>query len=186
MPPPRSRPVVAVVLAVAAMVVGCSSGPAGPPDPFPPRPVDIAIERLDPCALLSDTTRSELQMGGARAGTAPVRGVSTQVCGWSSIRTGYDYSVQFLPQDAADAVGAPGTRVGVVEGYGSVRVIDRVGSYPLCEIVVDVGEARAIRARAAAITRETDGSPRPADEVCRRAETVAADALRTAVRGRTG
>jgi hypothetical protein len=182
----RRRRTIALMVATVATVASCSSAPAGPPDPFPLRPAEIDIERLDPCAMLSAMTRSELQVDGARADAVPVRGVMTRVCGWSSIRTGYDYSVQFLPHDAAEAVGDPRTRVGVVEGFGSVRVIDRVDSYPLCEIVVDVGEARTIRARAAAITRGTDGSPRPVDEVCRRAETVAADALRTAVRSQTG
>ena len=96
------------------------------------------------------------------------------------MRTGYYYSVQLIPQDAAEAVGTPGAVVGVVEGYGTVQIADRVETFPLCEVLVDVNEGQLMRARAKSIIREGGRTPRPEDAVCRRAEDVARDAVNAA------
>ena len=179
MPRSRSRSVVPSVL-VALVVAGCGAAPPGPSDPFPSRPADIDIERLDPCALLSAEKRAELQVGAGQAGTAPVGGAMTRACGWLSIRTGYDYSVQFIPQNAADAVGAEGAVVDAVEGYGTVQVVDRVETYPLCEILIDVNEEQLVRVQVQTVRHSADESPGPGGAACERGRTLAADVVRTA------
>jgi hypothetical protein len=172
-PPSHSRPVVALVLAVAAVVAGCSSAPAGPPDPFPPRPADIDIERLDPCALLGPERRVELQIGAGEPGTVQIDGTASRTCGWLSIPTGYDYSVQFIAQDAAAAAGAEGAVVGSVGGYGSVEVVARTDTYPLCEVLLDVHEGQLVRVQVQTVRRGSPGAGDRTDAACERSRAVA-------------
>jgi hypothetical protein len=181
----RSRPLrmVAVMLAGVATAVGCSAAPAGPPDPFPPRPMEIDIERLDPCALVGPRARADLRVGTGRPATAVSRGVTTRACGWGSLDTPFDYSVQLIPQDAEEAVGVSGTVVGTVAGYGTVRIVEREDTYPLCEILVDVGDAQLMRIQVQAVERQRgSGAPYPVDQVCAQADTAVTEALQSARR----
>ena len=180
MPRSRSRSVVLAAL-VALVVAGCGAAPAGPPDPFPPRPADIDIERLDPCTLLSAEKRAELQVGAGQAGTAPVSGATTRACGWGSLDTPFDYSVQLIPQDAAAAVGASGAVVGTAEGYGTVQITDRRESYPLCEVLVDVNDGQLMRIQVRTVERErVTGEPYRIEETCSHARLAVGEVVRNA------
>lgn len=175
---------VPAVVLVALALAGCSGGsaPAAPPDPFPPRPAAIDIERIDPCATLTAQQLAPFGVGveDERAGTAPVGGVTSRACAWSNLEADFGYSVQLIPRDAAEAAGGPGTVVGAIEGYGTVQVTDRETTAPLCEIYVDVNDGQVFRIQARANAKRPDGSLPPIDEVCRRAEVVTAESLRTA------
>ncbi|ALE74046.1 hypothetical protein AD006_22975 [Pseudonocardia sp. EC080610-09] len=174
---------IALMVATAATVAGCSSAPAAPPDPFPPRPAEIDIERLDPCALVGARARADLRVGTGRPATAVSSGTTTRACGWGSLDTPFDYSVQLIPQDAADAVGAPGAVVGTIAGYGTVRIVEREATYPLCEILVDVGEAQLMRIQVQTVERQRgSGAPYPVDQVCAQADAAATEALESARR----
>ncbi|MBC3191373.1 DUF3558 family protein [Pseudonocardia sp. C8] len=163
------------------LVAGCGGPPPGPPDPFPPRPEVLDIERLEPCGLLSPQARAVFQVDEGRSGTAQLRGVTTRACGWGSLDTPFDYSVQLIPQDAAQAVGAAGTVLGSVEGYGTVRHTDREETFPLCEILVDVNEGQLLRIQVQTVERRRDnGAAYPIEQVCGQAELAAADAVRSA------
>ena len=183
-----SRPIcrlVTVLALAAAVTAGCTPAPAAPLDPFPPRPADIDIERVDPCATLTAEQRDALQVGVGRPGTAPVGGATTRACGWGSLDTPFDYSVQLIPQDASEAVGTSNAVVGTAEGYGAVQITDQVASYPLCELLVDANEGQLMRVRARAVERRrADDSPYPIDEVCGQAGLLAAEVIRT-LRGGT-
>lgn len=175
---------VPAVVLVALALAGCSGGsaPAAPPDPFPPRPAAIDIERIDPCATLTAQQLAPFGVGveDERAGTAPVGGVTSRACAWANMESDYSHTVQLIPRDAAEAVGGSGTVVGAIEGYGTVRVTARETASPLCEIYVDVNDGQLMRIQVQAIAVRPDGSSPPIDEVCQRAEVVVAEALRTA------
>lgn len=177
-----SRPIcrlVAVLALAAAVTAGCTPAPGAPPDPFPPRPADIDIERVDPCATLTAEQRDALQVGVGRPGTAPVGGATTRACGWGSLDTPFDYSVQLIPQDAAGAVGSPEAVVGATEGYGTVQITDRVETFPLCEVLVDINDGELMRVQVQTVERQRgDGAPYPIDRVCEQAELVATEAVR--------
>lgn len=173
----------AVVTAMLILVLaGCAQAQPGPPDPFPPRPEAIDLSRLDPCATLTPQQLAPLGLGpeDRRTGTPVVGGKSTRVCGWSNGEVAFGYSVQFIPADAVDAVGAEGATVEVIEGYGAVRTTDRETTAPLCEIHVDSSEGQLIRTQTRALKVGRDGSLPTIDETCRRAVNVTAEMIRTA------
>ncbi|MFP5023251.1 DUF3558 family protein [Pseudonocardia phyllosphaerae] len=169
-----------VVPVVVAVVAGCGSVPAGPPDPFPPRPQAIDIERLDPCALLTPEQQEARNVGSGQAGSAVLDGATTRACSWVSIDSPLSYAAQLIPQSAVGASGEPGT----IDGYGSVRVADRVDTYPRCDVLLDVNDDQLIRIQVEAQTRPSPGDQRsyPVAEVCAAAEKTASDVLRSARR----
>ncbi|MFP5072918.1 DUF3558 family protein [Pseudonocardia nantongensis] len=166
----------------AAVTAGCTPAPAAPLDPFPPRPADIDIERVDPCATLSPELKRELQVGEGVAGTAPVDEMTTRACGWGNLLDGFNYTIQLIPQDAGRAVADPGTWVSTVAGFGTVTQTERADTFPLCQVLVDVNDGQTIRIQVQTTDEQTDGAAYPVDEVCRRADRVAADAVQNADR----
>lgn len=174
-----ARPAVLfALLGVALVVVGCGgAAPAAPPGPFPPRPVDIDVSRLDPCELLTAEQRSALGVDDGETRTGRLSGGETRGCLWHNFDDGYNFTAQTVAGPAATAAGAPDTSLESVAGYGAVQTTDFGDSAPLCGLLIDVADDAAIRVQAQATGRSPDGSRLPFDEVCAEAADVAADVI---------
>jgi hypothetical protein len=161
---------------------GCASAPVGPPDPFPPRPADIDLNRLDPCATVSPESLRDAGVDPEdRQVAAPVvGGKPTRLCDWGGYGSDFTFAVQFFPSDAASVVGADGAVVGEIEGYGTVRVTERETIAPFCEIIVDTGESQLIRTQTQAADLEGPGPGSWIDKTCDRAVRLTAEVIRSA------
>jgi hypothetical protein len=177
--PARNHTLIMVVLVSVTALAGCVAGT--PDTPFPPRPQEIDISRLDPCALLPSATKAELGVrDGEPGGTTLDGGAQSRNCGWDNFDTGTSYSVQLVGIDAAAALG-DGRSVETVGGYGAVRQIESPESAPLCALVIDINAAQMARVLVLS-TRYADGRPRPIDDVCTEAAGVATGVVETARR----
>jgi hypothetical protein len=170
----------AVVLVL--VLGGCASAPVGPPDPFPPRPADIDLAGLDPCATISaENLRAAGVDPGDRQVAAPVvGGKPTRLCDWGGYRSIFTFTVQFFPTDAASAAGADGAVVGEIEGYGTVRLTAHETVAPLCEVLVDAGENQLIRTQTSVASPEPPGPGSWLDKTCDRSTRLTAEVIRTA------
>jgi hypothetical protein len=170
----------AVVLVLA--LGGCASAPVGPPDPFPARPADIDLNRLDPCATVSpESLRAAGVDPDRRRVAAPVvGGKPTRLCDWGGYGSDFGFTVQFFPSDAEQAVGADGAMTGEIEGYGTVRFTERETIAPFCEILVDTGESQLIRTQTQAADVEPPGPGSWIDKTCDRAVRLTAEVIRSA------
>ena len=177
--PARRRTSVLLAVVVGGVVLGGCGG-ADPADVFPDRPQDIDVAGLDPCAALTTAKQAELGVETGEPGQNDVDGARARNCGWNNFDSGSSYSVQLIGIDASQALGDTRT-VETVAGYGAVRQTQYTDSAPMCALIIDIHDGQIMRVLAQT-TRWVDGRPRPIDEVCRDASTVAADAVNEARR----
>ncbi|MFP5069177.1 DUF3558 family protein [Pseudonocardia nantongensis] len=178
-PARRRAPVLFALLGAAVVIAGCGGAePVAPPGPFPPRPADIDVLRLDPCELVTPEQRSALGVDDGEARTGRLSSGETRVCLWHNFDDGYNFTAQTVAgPSAATAAGAPDTSVESVAGYGAARTTDFGDSAPLCGLVIDAADDAAIRVQAQATGRGPDGSRQTFDQVCAKASDVATDVI---------
>ena len=91
----RRRTFVLLALVVLGLVLaGCGGAGAGPANPFPPRPVTIDVDRIDPCATVSDQQRRAFGLSSGRPPEFALTPAGSRGCGWSDFADGYNFTVQ--------------------------------------------------------------------------------------------
>jgi len=146
-----------VGLATAFGVIGCG-GPAqrqsAPPQPaasaaLPPRPVELPLGGVDPCALLTDDQRGKLHLDPGDSSHENFGGpVQGPVCVWTNTPKTPDneYSgAAILNHGAEYALGAEALRT--VDGFAATTTTS-IGSDPnfYCGLLVDVAPGQALNA----------------------------------------
>lgn len=139
---------VVLVLVVLVGTAGCAAPAIGPPAPTTPagpqlegmRPVDIPVAAIDPCSLLTEPQREELQVG--RPFFEPPDGRIEQTCSWtrSPEEPIEGYNVGPSPgHPAALLESGRGAREIVVTGFPAVEVQSMYTSDgDACTVLVDV------------------------------------------------
>ncbi|MBP2364981.1 DUF3558 family protein [Pseudonocardia parietis] len=172
--PVRRRTPVLLASAVGVVVLaGCGGGGADQASPFPERPVSINVDLIDPCSTLSDEQRRTLGLSQGQSPEYTLTPAPSRGCAWSDFTTGYNFTVQTLPLSAEESVGAEGTRLTEVSGFGAVEATSLHDTTPICQLVIDADEARSIRVQAQSVLYGDDGRPRDSDLICPRAAEVA-------------
>lgn len=180
-----ARLLVPTSLLVGGILAGCSSAPQTPPDPFPERPFAVDVAALDPCTTLTDEQVRGLGDGVTRSSGEPnVGGRPSRACGWLPAGGEYPGSVQTLGFDAAESIGAPGTTLDSVSGFGALRVVETEPS-PTCDLILDVADGASIRVTVQSFRREPDGGRTPPDLVCEQTRRLAEQVVDT-LRARSG
>ncbi|MBC3194633.1 DUF3558 domain-containing protein [Pseudonocardia sp. C8] len=174
---PVRRGTSAVLAAVVGGLVLAGCGGGEPASPFPPRPVDIDVSTLDPCSTLTRDQQDVLGVGPGEVRVLTLPSGPSRACMWSNVDDGFNYTVQVIDESATAAVGAPGTSVDTVGGFGAVRVTDFAGSAPLCELYVDSADDRSIRVQVQATADDPDGSAKPLEKVCAVTSSVASQVM---------
>jgi len=152
----RLLPPIAAALALA--VAGCagSSGPPeGPSKPaaqhgqsLPPRPVELRLDGVDPCTLLTDAQRARLEAGPGTPDTDQNGPLPGKVCTWLGATLhpdqGYDVTLA-LTQGAEFALGGEPLRS--VDGFAATTTTS-IGSDPnyFCGLLVDVAPGQSLAA----------------------------------------
>ncbi|BBG04287.1 MULTISPECIES: DUF3558 family protein [Pseudonocardia] len=157
-----------LLVAIAALLTGCS--PDAPAGPFPPRPADIDTTSVDLCAALTTEQQDELGVEAGEPDSAELGDGPTRLCGWSNYRNGYNYSVQTTPVPAAVAVGTPDSTVQEIDGYGVVQVTANETSAPLCTYYVDTSDNLGLRTLTQLTGRDMRNESGAIEEVCQRAK----------------
>ena len=175
----RGTTVLLVLLGIATAVAGCSADePAGP---FPDRPRDIDVSRLDPCDSLTEQQLGSRGLGTGTPGTATVNGATARDCTWIGSRIGA--GVQFIPLGADAAATESGSRMLLVAGFGAVEGAPETNNGPglpaFCQIAVDAGPQQTVRVQINNGRPDTGGDPQAIRDVCRQAEDVAEAVLTT-------
>ncbi|MEU6700065.1 DUF3558 family protein [Pseudonocardia sp. NPDC046786] len=169
----RGTTVLLVLLGIATAVAGCSADESA--GPFPDRPRDIDVSRLDPCMLLGAPGRQVRGVGQGEADEQIVEGLAARSCSWNNFDNGRSYSVQLIGMEADRALGQ-GRVVETIAGYGAVRQTEFTDSAPMCALIVDVHSGQSMRVVAQSVL-DVDGAPRPIGFVCDDAATLTAEIL---------
>ncbi|ANY07523.1 DUF3558 family protein [Pseudonocardia sp. HH130630-07] len=186
--PARSRASALLTLAVTAVLAAGCGAEEPPPGPFPPRPQDIAVDRLDPCQGFTAAKATELETRGPQpsddeqnAMVSRAQGARSRGCAWHNFDDGTSYGVTFIDRDATNGHGADignGT-IDQIAGYGIVRQEDEV--FGACTISIDANQDRTIDVDVYELAG-ADGQRPPIAGMCRQAAdltTHVIDTLRT-------
>ncbi|ALE86350.1 DUF3558 family protein [Pseudonocardia sp. HH130629-09] len=168
---------VLVLLVVCGVVVGC--GAAGSEGPFPPWPAEIDVANVDPCVAMTPELRQRLGVEGDNPATVPLADGPSRACSWGNFDSGDNYTVQSIQSPAAEVATAGGVIVTVVDGYGVIRIVEQRERSALCELYLDTADTASVRIQAESLGYG-EQSPVSADDVCRRAELLAASYLAVA------
>lgn len=144
------RTQLAIALTAAVALAGC--GPVagdegrGGPTSFPDRRFELDVATLDPCDALGAEDRDRLGVRTTRPGTS--QGGTSRDCTWST-RDGLGYTLQTFGVGAEEAFEPAGSEIVDVAGVGAVqRRTSAPGTgLPLCQLVLDVGDAASLRAQ---------------------------------------
>lgn len=173
--PVRARcSVLLAVVAVILVVGGCATGE--PSGPFPERPQDIDVDRLDPCALLTPELQTRLGVEPGMPSEATVDGALSRNCRWNNFDNRTGYAIQLIYYDASRAIGN-GT-VDQIAGYGVVRLL-AASRIPLCGVVVDAEPDRLVRVQVSQFGGSRSPEQQAAD-VCQEATEVTLEVIREA------
>lgn len=184
-------PYIAVLISAGCLLfVGCS--PSNSPTPSPSsesslRPADIAVDRIEPCSMLTEQQTTQLGVRGVRGSTVEtVDGQPSPGCGWivdasrpPDDRTTIDYNSQIISQPISAALGSPGATPTQVNRFDAL-VIPPVADEadPFCQVAVDAAPHTTIRVQALL----QPNAPRiPDGELCRRATDAASMVMTTVV-----
>ena len=148
--------------ALAVSVTGCAGtatapGPGGAPppssapprSPFPSRPVELRLDAVDPCALLSSSQQQQLGLH-QQSLTASADPLGGKDCAWgNSDAPENGYSARTITGHGAEyALGSTtGTQLVEVGGFGAVAT---AGAYTdpnyQCVVVIDVAPGQSLYA----------------------------------------
>jgi len=144
-------PVVAAVVVLTAAGCGAStstpSHTPGPASALPPRPATLSLDDVDPCSLLTDTQRAQLQVRRGSPDTDSSGPFKGRVCTWldqNDPNAGYDGTAA-LHQGAEFALG--GEPVRSVGGFAATTTVS-AGTDPnrFCGLLVDVASGQSLAA----------------------------------------
>lgn len=188
----RHIPAVAVLAAAMVLVgvAGCGGAPPAPPSPppaaaptapkLPPRPVELWLDGVDPCSLLTDAQRHEF---GVYSGKSLPPGNGTPIqgpgCDWSNFPGHPDNSfggTAVLNHGAEYALGREPLRS--VDGFAATTTTS-TGSDPkyYCVVLVDVAPGQALGADYDNLSKDYPGMNR--ELACDKAMRLAAAMLAT-------
>jgi len=125
-----------------------SAAPATTSSPFPPRPVELKLDGLDPCALLN--AGQQRQLGVGQVGTyADSDGLGSAACQWGNNGGKPDnrWLVRMIVKQGADyALGSDtGVQVVQVDGFTAVQTAPPYQDPKLnCVLVVDVAPGQSL------------------------------------------
>lgn len=172
------------VICPVVVITGCGgpSEPAPAASVFPPRPTDLDITKISPCAAVTDVQRRRLDVGSGTPGEVVVSGVSSAACGWQNLSNGFGYNVQTIPLPADQALGEPGSKLTTVNGFGAVQnspaEITSPGIPAFCQLIVDVNEGQNIRIQVQSSDVEASTEQSARDDVCARVNTFASEVMK--------
>lgn len=176
-PASRGAAVAAVLIGLTLPLVGCRSAPSsGDPvaaAPLPPRPAVVDVTGRQPCDLVDDTRRAELDLDAGRPGEVTIDGKPSPTCTYLGRTPKIDSSVQFLPVPAADLARAPGVALDSLAGYGMVRSSDRSETLPGCDIVVDIADDTSLRTQSQALATNLRSAGLTDSALCDRSQKLA-------------
>lgn len=178
---------------VLAGALGACAGPevdgTAAPEPFvgielPPRPRDVPVQDVDPCALLTDAQRAELDLETPPLFTDSDSSVLFE--GPEPLCTSNAFDPRAfgigvaLPYDGLGIAALTGrpvrSQLTPLDVQGFPAVLARPGSDPLfCQVVVDVASGQALNVQ----FRDSGRGDFPQDELCDGAVEIADAAMTT-------
>lgn len=143
----RRRTVLVGLLGAVLVTAGCA---AAPPSPFPPRPKNLDLSRVDLCATLTTAQQQERGTDRESPTVGTVDGQRAPTCAWIDDDTGTYFTIQIVQGSAAVDLQNPGSRVVEISGFGAVRGPNdnpdrRPGTPPFCQIPIDASDGQALR-----------------------------------------
>lgn len=146
--------VLVALLGAVLVIAGCGSvpaEPAGPPNPFPPRPKNLDLSNVDLCATLTPAQKEERGIDRDRESAGVTEyGEPTSTCNWSNDENSAFYAIQIIQGSAAGALLKEGAGVSEISGFGAVRGPDEnpardPGYPPFCQIPIDASDTQTLR-----------------------------------------
>ncbi|SFN21539.1 Protein of unknown function [Pseudonocardia ammonioxydans] len=122
-----------------------------------------------------------MELSEGRPTNVPVGEVTSRACAWSNFDDGFNYTVQLLPMDAADAVGSDDSSLTQINGFGAVQGTGLGSSTPICQLIIDAGPGQAIRVQAQSTLLDDEGQPLTFDQVCPRVSNFATAVVESAL-----
>lgn len=162
------------------------SSPATPPQigsPFPPRPAELPLDRMDPCALL--TADGQAQLGVTQVGQGNDSDeLGSAACQWANHgKPDNRWLVRLVTKRGAEYALASTTGVQVVQvgGFGAVQTAPPYVDPNLnCVLVVDVARGQSLNVKYSNIAGDYPGiSHEVACELDRRAAELMVRNLRS-------
>lgn len=178
------------VVAVLTLA-GCATEPAGPPQPppfvgieLPPRPRDVDVRRIDPCALLTEAQRAEIGLETDplltdRSDGSEFFGGPTMACSSNAFRPraiGVTVELTYDGLGIGSLTGRPVTgQLTALDVQGFPAVLGRPRDPQFCQVLVDLapGSSMSVVFRAGRI------GVIPQGELCDGAQQVADAATST-------
>jgi hypothetical protein len=180
-----------LIVCAAVLVAGCSTQVEPPPPAAigaersglvsPPRPRELPLDGVDPCALLTPAQRTDLGLDG---GSVPYRSAVPKAIGPACSISGSEpraVNVGFalVTGSGIEAITAPGAvtdELTPITVAGFPAVIARPGNPDGCFVDVDVAHGQLLDV----IFRDGGRKPPiPQEQLCRDAVQVAEQAMRT-------
>jgi hypothetical protein len=177
-----------VALLAAMAVTGCTAtvdgdpaaGPTG--SQLPPRPSEVKVEDLDPCALLTADQLDQLDVSGGRFKPADRRGPDS--CSWdrSTREDGFrSYLVGIDPTVGAELSLVPFAVVTTVTGFPAVLTHNQYRSYETqCIVILDVAPGQTVQ-----VNYDYNGPrlPLTREETCGKAQQAAEMVMQNLING---
>jgi uncharacterized protein DUF3558 len=191
------RRLVLLLTTLVVVVAGCAGTPVtGTPSPapstaapgagparveLPPRPRELPLDGVDPCALLTEEQRAELGLDGrVRPGTsdAPLfTGPDCTIVGYEP--RGVGVSLTLATRHGLDELIAPGSvrdELTATDVVGFPAVVARPKQVEFCSVDVDLAEGQFLDVQFSDAARNP---PIPQDQLCRDAVEIAEAAVTT-------
>lgn len=153
---PLRRPGLCLVVGVLAGLAGCGGGRAAPPatvatsSPFPPRPAELPLDAVEPCALLSAAQRAQLGVSAGKSAEQTDE-LGSRACLWASHGNPDNrWMAQLVGKRGANyALGSiEGAQVVTISGYGAVQTTSPDANFRRhCILVIDVAEGQSLIAK---------------------------------------
>ncbi len=177
------------VAALVLVVAGCSVPGVGGPPPFvgpelPPRPRDVLVRGVDPCALLPEEQRAEIGLETPPLLTSREEGSEffegpTMVCtsvAFRPVAFGVLVELTYEGLGIGALTGRPvSSELTVIEVQGFPAVLSRPQDPLFCEVLVDLGPGSSLSVQ----YREGGRGTLARDELCDGVQRVADAAAAT-------
>lgn len=137
-----------LLLAATVGLVGCSSATPAGESRLPPRPSELRLDQVDPCALL---TREQFRQLGVRAGerAEDSDGLGSIACQWRNFPKEPDihYLARLIVKRGADYAldSTTPTQVVTIDGFSAVQTTSPSGNpNDHCLLLVDVAQGQSL------------------------------------------
>lgn len=174
------------IVLTGALLAACSgSSSEANADPFPERPLNIQLTKIDPCSALSAVQRQQLGVERGEGDAREVGGLPTRTCTWTNYKDRFGYNLQTVPIDAEEALGFSGATVQLVNGFGAAQNTPEDYQGPgipfLCQLTIDVNDNEGVRVQAQSSDTSSRDSSQSRAETCSRANAFARAVMTTLV-----